>query len=262
MGLFSRRGTSSRAGSAAPSLLLGSGRKLTSSLALGDSVQCVEELMDGYRDRKYAALPHLVPAGHLWHGAAQEAPAAVYASADQAGDFVLFAFGRGGTGTRIGVFPLGFGSKRLNTPLIGHLKTRDPSLSSVGAFPEGVVSLTAPTVPPTLVEDTLTAAAYPHTAGNLARVADRLFTMAATKGYQFVSGMESEAAARRRSAAWQRRAENSATLVEPVQLVLDDLASWQPGVLPYIQDLPLRVQSVLLEAVGLEGSFWEALERR
>ncbi|NBM16217.1 hypothetical protein [Streptomyces sp. GC420] len=262
MGLFSRRSKPSQPGRAAPSAMLGSGRKLASSLSLGDAVQSVEDLMDSYRNRKYPTLPHLVPAGHTWHGEAAEAPAAVYAGEDQAGNFLLLTFGRSSRGTLLGVFPLGSGSERLNLPLIGNLKMRDGSLSSIGTFPDGSIELTAPTVPPTLIEDTLTAAGHPHTVDNRAVVADRLFTMAALKGYQFISNMESEAAGQRQSAAWQQRAEGCTTLVEPIQMVVDDLAAWNVGSLPYIQDIPLRIQSILLEAVGEQGSIWEKLDKR
>ncbi|MET9926436.1 MULTISPECIES: hypothetical protein [unclassified Streptomyces] len=47
----------------------------------------------------------------------------------------------------------------------------------------------------------------------------------------------------------------------PVQMVVDDLAAWNTDALPYIQDIPLRSQSILLEAVGNQGSIWETLER-
>ncbi|MFF2539724.1 hypothetical protein [Streptomyces cyaneofuscatus] len=261
MGLFNRRGKPSRAGRTAPTAMLGSGRKLTSSLPLGAAVQCVEDLMDSYRDRAYPHLPHLVPAGHTWHGPAEEAPAAVYASQDQAGDFLLLTFGRTGGGTLLGVFPLGSGHERLQMPLIGNLKMRDGSLSSVGTFPERSVALTAPAVPRTLVEDTLTTAGYPHTPENLAVLADQLFTMTVTSGFQFINHLESEAAGRRWSADWRQRAEECTTLVEPIQMVVDDLAAWNTDTLPFIQDIPLRPQSILLEAVGNQGSIWETLER-
>ncbi|MEW1645442.1 hypothetical protein [Streptomyces sp. NPDC091219] len=262
MGLFSRRDKSAQPSRAASAAMLASGRKLASSLPLGDAVQCLEDLMDSYRDRTYPTLPHLVPAGHTWHGSAEEAPAAAYTGEDQAGDFLLLTFGRTGQGTLLGVFPLGSGPERLNMPLIGNLKTRDGSLRSVGTFPDGSVSLTAPTVAHSLVEDTLTSAGYPHTVENRALLADQLFTMAITKGYQFISTMESDAAGRRQIAAWRQRAEDCVTLVEPIQMVVDDLAAWNAGSLPYIQDIPLRVQSVLLEAVGQKGSFWETLDGR
>ncbi|MFF2718775.1 hypothetical protein [Streptomyces sp. NPDC058011] len=44
-------------------------------------------------------------------------------------------------------------------------------------------------------------------------------------------------------------------------MVVDDLAAWNTDALPYIQDIPLRSQSILLEAVGNQGSIWETLER-
>ncbi|MGW5070783.1 hypothetical protein ACWEQJ_32680, partial [Streptomyces cyaneofuscatus] len=202
-----------------------------------------------------------VPAGHTWHGPAEEAPAVVYASQDQAGDFLLLTFGRTGGGTLLGVFPLGSGHERLQMPLIGNLKMRDGSLSSVGTFPERSVALTAPAVPRTLVEDTLTTAGYPHTPENLAVLADQLFTMTVTSGFQFINHLESEAAGRRWSADWRQRAEECTTLVEPIQMVVDDLAAWNTDTLPFIQDIPLRPQSILLEAVGNQGSIWETLER-
>jgi hypothetical protein len=46
-----------------------------------------------------------------------------------------------------------------------------------------------------------------------------------------------------------------------LQRILDDLGGWNPGVLPYIQDLPLRLRGLMLEPELKKSSpFWQELE--
>lgn len=45
------------------------------------------------------------------------------------------------------------------------------------------------------------------------------------------------------------------------QRVLDDLAAWNPALLPYIQDTPMRVRAISLEAGNIPGTMWSELER-
>jgi hypothetical protein len=42
--------------------------------------------------------------------------------------------------------------------------------------------------------------------------------------------------------------------VEGLRLVLDDLARWKTGVIPYIQDIPPRVRALIVDEGSLNGS--------
>jgi hypothetical protein len=257
MGLFSR-------GPAAPVEApgtLSSGRRLTSSLSSDEAHRTVEALMNSYRERQYPTLPHLVPAGTVWMGSPADEPTAFYAGADQEGAFLLFTFRGTASGSEIGVFPLGHGDARLTLPIIGHLKQRDASLTSIGTYPHGALRLTRPPVPDDLVDQTLAAAGYPATPLNLAQIADQLFTMASLKAFQYISSQDGDPVGHRYLRAWREQATFGPALVEPIRMVLDGLAAWDVSVLPYMQDIPLRIQGVVLQASGHEGSFWDSLER-
>lgn len=257
MGLFSRR----PAPPAQIPGLLDSGRRLSSTLSVPESVASVEQLLGTYRQRQYPTLPLLVPAGHTWLGAPDERPDLVCSGAAQDESFLLFTFRPTPAGSEIGIYPLGYGPERLTMPVVGNLKMIDSSLSSTGTLPGGSIALTPPVVPQDLVGATLSIVGLPWTHANLATVADELLTMAILKGSQFVKSIDGPDAAMRRIEDWRRRAQFGPTLVEPIEMVLRELAAWDPSVLPYIQDVPLRIQAVLLQGVDSQDGFWADLDQ-
>jgi hypothetical protein len=44
------------------------------------------------------------------------------------------------------------------------------------------------------------------------------------------------------------------------QLILDDLGAWNPGVLPYVQELPYRVRAILLQRDEAGRPAWSPYE--
>lgn len=90
------------------------------------------------------------------------------------------------------------------------------------------------------------------TAKNFSIAYDQVVVGFKIKAYQFISSQDERAASR----FVDQHAASSP------QEILDALAAWNPDVVPYMQDLPYRVQGVMLQALGSQGSFWEGLERQ
>jgi hypothetical protein len=122
------------------------GRRLHSSYSPEQCAALLAQIFDGYRPRKYPELPLLVPAGIRWH-AAEGSPAIALSGRDQSDKFVLFVLAPAADGTEAGVFTL-----EGTLEVIGHWKSRDPSLASTGTWPARTVALTPP---PISVQDEL-----------------------------------------------------------------------------------------------------------
>ena len=59
-----------------------------------------------------------------------------------------------------------------------------------------------------------------------------------------------------------RQQQGSPSPADLLQAPLRLLAEWEPAVLPYVQDLPMRIRSILLERAGDDhNSIWSELER-
>jgi hypothetical protein len=210
----------------------------------------LESVLDGYRPRRYEHLPHWVDTGFNWLGSGP-APSRVISGQDAAGDFLLVALWPVGAGTEAGLFPLGSGDDRLGLPIIGHWKMQDPSLTSVGLFPAASVALRAPRIPAGYLETTLQLGGKQPTPDNIAALRDMTAQQMLVKAYQFISSQNERQAqafvdARRQTTDLQR--------------ILDDLGDWDPGVLPYLQDLPLRIRGLMLSPeIRAESPLWKSL---
>lgn len=237
---------------------LGSGRRLRSDLSPEDCFQVLWQLFDGYRPRRRPDMEPLVPAGIRW-AVPDSAPSIAVSGDDESDDFVLFTLAPAGRGTEAAIFPLSEG----NLTVAGHWKQRDRSLASVGSWPAGTVRLTPPPIDESLVYGVLRAAGYPVTSGNVATMARQFTMMFLVKCQEFVSGREGARGAERFMAIHQQwQQQGSPSLADLLQAPLRLLAEWNPAVLPYIQDLPMRIRSILLEHAGDgPGSFWSELER-
>jgi hypothetical protein len=246
MGLFNNGTRQASGGNAVAAVAnLDTGRRLRSDLAPPESARLLASVFSGYRERKYPELPLLVPAGVRWAGP-EGAPAIALSGNDESGHFVLLTLAPApGGGTDAGLFPLASGPERLSPSLVGHWKTRDPSLSSTGRWPARTAALTPPPISDRLISDTLTAAGYPASPVNLHRMAAVYLDQFLVKSYQFIEGSQGEGSAKR-FVAEQRRGADFAELTGPLRMTLQALANWNSGVLPYVQDLPYRAQSVLM----------------
>jgi len=260
MGLFTNAKRRQASAPARPGTApLASGRRLRSQLSPGECAELLGQVFDGYRPRRYRELPPLVPAGIQWT-AAQGAPSFALSGDDDSDDFLLFTFADAGGATEAGIFPLGSGDARLTLKVVGHWKQRDQSLSSVGTWAPGTVRLTPPPIEDALVDGTLQAAGYPLTPPNRAKVAEQFTMMFLVKCQEFVGSREGARGAERFVNTHKERADWT-SLTGPLRSALSLLAEWEPAVLPYVQDLPLRCRALLLEWDG-DGasSVWSHLE--
>ena len=235
---------------------LASGRRLRSSLSPEGCAELLEQVFDSYRPRRHRDLPPLVPTGIQWT-AAEGMPSLAVSGDDDSDDFVLFTLAGAHAGTEAGVFPLGSGDARLTLSVIGHWKQRDNSLASVGTWAPGTVRLTPPPIGDDLIDGTLQAAAYPLTPGNRAEIAQQFTMMFLVKCQEFVSSREGARGAERFVATHKQSADWT-SLTGPLRSALQLLAEWEPGVLPYVQDLPLRCRAILLD--GVDDGVWSDLE--
>jgi hypothetical protein len=256
MGLFTRD-KNQQGGGANRTPPMPPGRRLRSDLSPEDCVEVLRQVFDGYRPRRRPDMEPLVPTGIRW-AAEDGAPSVAVSGSDESDDFVLFTFAPARQGTEAGIFTLGG-----NLAVAGHWKQRDSSLVSVGSWPGGAVYLTPPPIDESLVYGTLDAASYPVTPGNASKVAQQFTMMFLVKCQEFVSSQEGARSAERFMMTHQRwQQQGSPSLAELLQAPLRLLAEWNPGVLPYVQDLPMRIRSILLEGVCDDRDIlWSKLER-
>lgn len=257
MGFFRRRVTSSKPSHAqVPSL--GSGRRLRSGLALTECTANLEAILLSYRPPRYAHMPPYVFPGWRWNGSQEQSPKTVISFENSNDDFLLAAFWPDHSDTECGLFPLGSGDERLSPlPIIGHWKQRDPSLTSIGVVPGGQITLAPPRVPDQFFDEILRTAGFPSTPHNIEAIGTKTGEMFLVKAHQFISLHDPQSADR----FIQSHKYNGGPLREFCQSVLDGLAAWNPDVLPYLQDLPMRCRAIVLEVVDAPNSMWNEFER-
>jgi hypothetical protein len=242
---------------------LGSGQRLATSQDVMQCVRLLEGLLLTYRTPKYQHLPPYVYPGWTWNGSSA-APMTVVACDDRAGDFMLIAFWPAGTGSEAGVFPLGSGDDRLKSlPLVEDWAARDATLRPTGTFGAGLIRLAPPQVTRAFTEDLLATAGFPHTPHNLARATRQLAIMLLIKAQEFISIQDPRAAQRfcQDHAAEKFFAARPGSPPEDcLNWILADLAAWNYGLLPYIQELPVRLRAIMLNSVG-KAPFWDELKQ-
>ena len=238
-------------------MLLGSGWCLHSSCRPEDCAEILQQVFDSYPRRRHRDAPPLVPAGVEWTPAKAE-PAFALCGHDDSDDFLLFTFSDARGGTDASIFPLGSWHVRLTPSVVGHWQQRDSSLYSIGAWGPGAVRLTPPPIGDVLVDETLQAAGYPLTPSNRAKLAKQFTMLFLVKGQEFVGGREGTRGAQRFVESYKKRADRT-SLIGPLRSALQLFAEWEPGMLPYIQDLPLQTRAILLERLDDDDGFWSDL---
>lgn len=267
MGLFNRRTPAEAVRVAAPaqshpgSLTLSSGRRLGASVSGPDMMSVISEIMDAQRPRSYATLPHFVQAGSRWLGDQSVHPNAVACGIEVPGDGspIFISFRTTTSGCEVGLFPLGAGDDRLNLPLVGLIKQRVPSLSSLGLFPSGTLAITSPAIRPDTFQSTLTAAGRQNSASNEALIAEVFTNMVKTKVLQFAEALSGPHTASE-IARGVNSSQDAEASIAGAQKILHAGAEQCPAMIPYIQDLPLRVRAVMLASMNDLGSFWARID--
>jgi hypothetical protein len=229
------------------------GRNLYSSLGLAECLATIQGTLDAVSPSPYRQMPSLMPANASWSGP-EPAPSTYRYASYQPDDVFIFAFWPEGSGTTVGLYPLGAGAA-LQTPFIGQWKQRDGSLTSRGQFPGGTVGLGAPKLPAGYFEDLLQQGGAEVEAHNLDRAMAQVTMMFCLKASQFIGGQAGQRAADHFIDTHRWDGEPSTP-----QRTLDDLGAFSKGVLPYIADLPWRIRGLLLERDQegrVSGTLWK-----
>jgi len=250
MGLFSSR-SKRRDDSPATNPLgagtakLGLGRRLRSTKDLGSAIDDLRAILESYGPRQYPELPRLVASGWDWAGSPDQKPTAVFSGTMQDGYPGFVTLRDTPEGTEGGIYDL---AGEMTLPLVGHWKQRDGSLSSIGQVEAGLV-ITSPPVPDDYVEELVKRLGLPLDNDNWTKAAAELQQMFVLKAVTFMQ-QESQSAV-------DKFIDDHKDLplgVEGLRLVLDDLARWKTGVIPYIQDIPPRVRALIVDEGSLNGS--------
>ena len=257
MDLFSRE--QCRPGAAAQARVPGPGIALTSALDLDGCLRALGRTLLSFRVPEYTHLPPFTQASWAWNGEPGQAPEMLLICVDRAGDYVLVALWPDSRGCRIGLLPLGADQAGgLECSLLTAWRQRDISLSRpTGDLAAGLITLIPPVLPPGWVAEIVSAAGYRPTRRNTqiaARAAGSLFL---GRAELFIEHRKPRAARRFVRRHSRRQPTNEAALQE----IIDDLARLDPGVLPYLQWLPVRTRAMMLELVQDRGTFWGDLDR-
>lgn len=254
-----------------PSIGLGSGRRLRSDLPLADCVAHLKAIVAGYEPPNgtlVESIPYrepLVTPGWRWGGRPSEQPSQVVYFHDGGGEATFAAFtpiAEGGT--QIGIFPLGTGDQRLTPmPITGHWKQRDASLTSTGTIPAEQLIVLPPPAPENLADDILTTSGYAFTFDNVLAVMMNCRRLILFIAHQFIASEDP----RRADQFVKSHSDSDIDDIDRsvrgnggnaerdyYQNVLDDLGRWNPVVLFYIQDLPMKVRAITLTAIVTTGT--------
>jgi hypothetical protein len=175
-----------------------------------------------------------------WHGDGPQ-PAEAWSCSYGQDDIFVFALWPTGSGTEIGFFPLGGSEESLSTPLIGQWKQVDPSLRSIGRIEPMRLTLHPPRLPEDYYDETLRLAGKTISPANREALVRQTALMFVLKAQGYIAIQDQRGAERFvDSHAW------NGDLSLP-QSILNDVADWNYGVVPYLQDLPWRVRGLLLE---------------
>jgi len=259
MGLFARERRLPETDADPP--VLGPGRVLTSALDLDGCLRALDRTLLSFRVPEYTHLPTFTKAAWAWNGEPALAPAIVVICADLPGDYVLVALWPGASGSRIGLVPLSGEDQQagdMESAMLAAWRQRDSSLSRTASdLRAGLLRLVPPILPAGYAEEIVAAAGYRPTRRNtqiITRTAGSLFL---GRAQLFIEQREPRAARRFVRRHPLRPPLNEAAL----QQIIDELARSDPGLLPYIQWLPVRTRAMMLELSLDADSFWGDLER-
>jgi len=259
MGLFARDQRLTKTAADPP--VTGPGRTVTSALDPDGCLQALDRTLLSFRVPEYTHLPTFTTANWAWDGEPAQAPATVVICADFPGEHVLVALWPGSGGSRIGLIPLSgdeLQEAQLESAMLAAWRQRDPSLSRpVGRLEAGLIRLVPPVLPAGYAEEIVAAGGYPRTRRNIqiiTRTAGSLFLGRADLLIEPEQPGPVRRFVRRHS---RRQPMNEAAL----QQIIDGLARADPGLLPYLQWLPVPTRAVMLEHIQDSETFWDDLDR-
>jgi hypothetical protein len=224
----------------------GPGRRLTSDQDLAGVADSLSQVVSTHFPTPYKHMKTPYDAHVTWHGDGPQ-PAQAWSCSYGADDIFVFALWASQTGTEIGFFPLGGSEESLSTPMIGQWKQVDASLSSVGRIEPRLLSLHPPRISNEYYDETLQLAGKSIKDDNRGTLIQQTSLMFMLKAHGYIAGSDDRGAQR----FVQEHSWNGDKSLP--QRILDDLATWNYGVIPYLQDLPWRVRGILLEP-GPDGT--------
>ena len=258
MGLFTRK--QHLPDTTADPPILGPGRTVTSALDLDGCLRALGSTLMSFRVPEYTHLPTFTKASWAWAGEPALAPAMVVICADLPGDHLLVALWPDGGGSRIGLVPLDGGDRQgdMESAMLAAWRQRDPSLARVaGGLEAGLLRLVPPLLPAGYAEEIVAAAGYRPTRRNTQIITRTARDVLLGRAQLFIDQREPRAARRFVRRHSLRQPVNDADL----QQIIDDLARSEPGLLPYLQWLPVRTRAMMLELSQDPLSFWGDLDR-
>ncbi|MGI8447093.1 MAG: hypothetical protein ACR2MP_07950 [Streptosporangiaceae bacterium] len=224
-------------------------------------MRALDRTLLSFRVPEYTHLPTFTKVAWAWNGEPALAPAIVVICADLPGDYVLVALWPGASGSRIGLVPLSGEDQQagdMESAMLAAWRQHDSSLSRTASdLGAGLLRLVPPILPAGYAEEIVAAAGYRPTRRNaqiITRTAGSLFL---GRAQLFIEQREPRAARRFVRRHPLRPPLNEAAL----QQIIDELARSDPGLLPYIQWLPVRTRAMMLELSLDADSFWGDLER-
>ena len=206
------------------------------------------------REPQYEHMPPLFSPGWGWQGEESARPDTAFVCFDDKKEFLFVALRRNAESTAVTMIPLELGDEQST---VGMWKQLDGTLTSCGLSPRGLVTLRPPPVPDDIVDGMLGIGGYPSTPHNVDVLTSMLTKQFGLKAYQFISN-SNEAAGRQ---FVERHQYQPGAGLSVARQILVDLTSWNPQMLPYFQDMPMRIRAVMLEALGADGTFWSDLQR-
>ncbi|GAB3852530.1 hypothetical protein ACFPIJ_57885 [Dactylosporangium cerinum] len=239
MGIFRNRSEATAPRRPQPGVLA-EGIQLRSAQNANTGFDILEQAINRQRPRHYADLPHLVACGHRWL-AASPPPTNVMCFSDPSDDFVAVAAWQGDSDTDFGLFMVGAAGARRDLPIMAQWRAGDPTLAPVGTIPAKSIALTVPPVRPDFAEEIVRTAGFPVTPANVAAMRDIVIELLVIKAQEYISSQSRQLAT---DFAVRHRQST-----DP-QTILRDLGDWNGDVLPYIQDLPVRIRAIILRPEG------------
>jgi hypothetical protein len=217
-------------------VFLSAGLRLRSSLSIEEAFDTLERRLERDEPRKYPELPHVVPCGHRWNGGGPEPERVVCFTVD-GDEFVVVAAWPAGDGCELGLFVLGAAGADRHLPIVTTWQLADRSLNITGSFPPKSISMAEPPVRADYAEEVVRAAGFSTTRANVATMSEWLIELHLIKAQEYIGSQSRQQAS--------RFVADHRGPTDP-QTVLRDLGNWNTSVIPYIQDLPVRIRAMLL----------------
>lgn len=240
-----------------PLALLGPGRRFRVSQPIVEVPRTLVAVLKRHAPTPYEFMDPIFGCAITWTGSAEDRPDEAWFFSDADKTPTVLTLKNLGGETEAGLFPLGATDQTLGTPpLVGPWKMAESSLSSVGRYPGGSLTLRPPEVDSEYFAELLELGGFPATPQNVATLAATITEQFLIKAGQFV---QMKAGPRGAEEFIARNAWNG-EIAHPGQ-VLYNLCEFDAGIIPYLQDLPERCKGILLESEGgvRRGVIWSRL---